>query len=48
LPPSQGGKYVGFGSGGSRPPPSSRAPTAGVGGDVLKDTVSVVSQVWLF
>ncbi len=48
LPPSQGGKYVGFGSGGSRPPPSSRAPTVGVGGDVLKDTVSVVSQVWLF
>ncbi len=48
LPPSQGGKYVGFGSGGSRPPPSSRGPTVGVGGDVLKDTVSVVSQVWLF
>ncbi|KAH9561203.1 hypothetical protein CY35_05G008300 [Sphagnum magellanicum] len=44
LPPSQGGKYVGFGSGGSRPPPSSRGPTVGVGGDVLKDTVSVVSQ----
>ncbi|KAL3682090.1 hypothetical protein R1sor_000112 [Riccia sorocarpa] len=41
LPPSQGGKYVGFGSGGSMPP-SNRAPP--VGGDVLKDTVSVVSQ----
>ena len=40
IPPSQGGKYVGFGSSGSRPPPPSR--TARV--DVLKDTVSVVSQ----
>jgi ADP-ribosylation factor GTPase-activating protein 1 len=44
LPPSQGGKYVGFGSGGSRPPPS-RGPPVGAGGDMLKDTVSVVSQV---
>ncbi|KAG6552103.1 hypothetical protein Mapa_006412 [Marchantia paleacea] len=42
LPPSQGGKYVGFGSSGSMPPPASRAPP--MGGDVLKDTVSVVSQ----
>uniref|UniRef100_A0A0D6R0G7 Arf-GAP domain-containing protein n=1 Tax=Araucaria cunninghamii TaxID=56994 RepID=A0A0D6R0G7_ARACU len=39
LPPSQGGKYVGFGSSASRPPPSRTAQ-----GDVLKDTVSVVSQ----
>jgi len=39
LPPSQGGKYVGFGSTASRPPPSATAQ-----GDVLKDTVSVVSQ----
>lgn len=39
LPPSQGGKYVGFGSTASRPPPSMTAQ-----GDVLKDTVSVVSQ----
>ncbi|OVA18311.1 Arf GTPase activating protein [Macleaya cordata] len=38
LPPSQGGKYVGFGS---TPPPTQRnAPQ----GDVLRDTVSVVSQ----
>lgn len=43
LPPSQGGKYVGFGSASSRPPQSNRS-SAG-GGDVLKDTVSVMSQV---
>lgn len=41
LPPSQGGKYVGFGSGGggARPPP--RAPPAG---DVVNDTVTVLTQ----
>uniref|UniRef100_A0A7N0TXF1 Arf-GAP domain-containing protein n=1 Tax=Kalanchoe fedtschenkoi TaxID=63787 RepID=A0A7N0TXF1_KALFE len=39
LPPSQGGKYVGFGS---TPPPSQRNTNAQ--GDILKDTVSVVSQ----
>lgn len=39
LPPSQGGKYVGFGSAGSCPPPSRANQN-----DVLKDTVSVVSQ----
>lgn len=38
IPPSQGGKYVGFGS---TPPP----PQRNLQGDVLKDTVSVVSQV---
>ncbi|KAL5986159.1 hypothetical protein ACLOJK_028150 [Asimina triloba] len=38
IPPSQGGKYVGFGS---VPPPSQRSNPQG---DVLKDTVSVVSQ----
>ncbi|KAJ4979261.1 hypothetical protein NE237_010041 [Protea cynaroides] len=38
LPPSQGGKYVGFGS---TPPLSHRSNSEG---DVLKDTVSVVSQ----
>ncbi|XP_068634835.1 ADP-ribosylation factor GTPase-activating protein AGD7-like [Aristolochia californica] len=38
LPPSQGGKYVGFGS---TPPPSQRNNSQG---DVLKDTVSVFSQ----
>ncbi|XP_024394782.1 ADP-ribosylation factor GTPase-activating protein AGD7 isoform X1 [Physcomitrium patens] len=41
LPPSQGGKYVGFGSGGGRPPPA-RGPPAG--GDVLNETVSVLTQ----
>lgn len=41
LPPSQGGKYVGFGSGGGRPPPA-RGPPAG--GDVLNDSVAVLSQ----
>jgi ADP-ribosylation factor GTPase-activating protein 1 len=45
LPPSQGGKYVGFGSGGGRPPPA-RGPPAG--GDVLNDSVAVLSQVCLF
>uniref|UniRef100_A0A7N0T372 Arf-GAP domain-containing protein n=1 Tax=Kalanchoe fedtschenkoi TaxID=63787 RepID=A0A7N0T372_KALFE len=39
LPPSQGGKYVGFGS---TPPPSQRNINAQ--GDILRDTVSVVSQ----
>lgn len=39
IPPSQGGKYVGFGS---TPPPSSQGSNAQ--GDVLRDTVSVVSQ----
>lgn len=38
IPPSQGGKYVGFGS---TPPPSQRNNPQG---DVLRDTVSVVSQ----
>ncbi|KAJ0987750.1 hypothetical protein J5N97_006106 [Dioscorea zingiberensis] len=38
LPPSQGGKYVGFGSTPTPPPRSSSQ------GDILKDTVSVVSQ----
>ena len=41
IPPSKGGKYVGFGS---SPPPSSQNnnnPQA----DILRDTVSVVSQV---
>lgn len=41
IPPSQGGKYVGFGSGGGRPPPT-RGPAAG--GDMLNDTVSVLTQ----
>uniref|UniRef100_A0A7N0RHI4 Arf-GAP domain-containing protein n=1 Tax=Kalanchoe fedtschenkoi TaxID=63787 RepID=A0A7N0RHI4_KALFE len=39
LPPSQGGKYVGFGS---TPPPSRRSNSPQ--GDVLMDTVNVVSQ----
>ncbi|XP_038989022.1 ADP-ribosylation factor GTPase-activating protein AGD7-like [Phoenix dactylifera] len=39
IPPSQGGKYVGFGS---TPPPSARRNNPQ--GDVLRDTVSVVSQ----
>ncbi|XP_010937673.1 probable ADP-ribosylation factor GTPase-activating protein AGD6 [Elaeis guineensis] len=39
IPPSQGGKYVGFGS---TPPPSARRNDPQ--GDVLRDTVSVVSQ----
>ncbi|KAI0509855.1 hypothetical protein KFK09_010452 [Dendrobium nobile] len=39
IPPSQGGKYVGFGS---TPPPS--AQRNGTQGDVLRDTMSVVSQ----
>lgn len=43
LPPSQGGKYVGFGSCSGRSASASRPPP--VGGDMLKDTVSVVSQV---
>eukprot|EP00250_Pteridium_aquilinum_P010093 c19151_g1_i2 orf=143-1678(+) len=43
LPPSQGGKYVGFGSGGSSRPPPSRG-AAGNSGDVLKDTVSLMSE----
>ncbi|WOL16241.1 hypothetical protein Cni_G25028 [Canna indica] len=38
IPPSQGGKYVGFGS---APPPSHRNNPQG---DVLQDTFSVVSQ----
>ncbi|KAG9445138.1 hypothetical protein H6P81_016478 [Aristolochia fimbriata] len=38
LPPSQGGKYVGFGS---TPPPSQRNNPQG---DVLRDTVSAFSQ----
>ncbi|KAK9289356.1 hypothetical protein L1049_007511 [Liquidambar formosana] len=38
LPPSQGGRYVGFGS---TPPPSQ---SSSAQGDVLRDTVSVVSQ----
>ncbi|CAD5166642.1 unnamed protein product [Musa acuminata subsp. malaccensis] len=38
IPPSQGGKYVGFGS---TPPPSQRNNSQG---DALRDTVSVVSQ----
>lgn len=40
LPPSQGGKYVGFGS---TPTPAAQGNSSQ--GDVLKDTVSVVSQV---
>lgn len=39
IPPSQGGKYVGFGS---TPPPSAQRNDAQ--GDVLRDTISVVSQ----
>ncbi|XP_031488712.1 probable ADP-ribosylation factor GTPase-activating protein AGD6 [Nymphaea colorata] len=39
LPPSQGGKYVGFGSSGSVAPQRSNSQ-----GDILRDTVSVVSQ----
>ncbi|XP_058109766.1 ADP-ribosylation factor GTPase-activating protein AGD7-like [Magnolia sinica] len=38
IPPSQGGKYVGFGS---KPPPARQN---GVQGGVIKDTVSVFSQ----
>ncbi|XP_068668128.1 probable ADP-ribosylation factor GTPase-activating protein AGD6 [Aristolochia californica] len=38
LPPSQGGKYVGFGS---KPPPSQRNNSQG---DVLRDTASAFSQ----
>lgn len=41
LPPSQGGKYVGFGSAPSKPP------ARGGGDDVLDDTVKAVSQVRL-
>jgi ADP-ribosylation factor GTPase-activating protein 1 len=41
LPPSQGGKYVGFGSGGGRPP-QARGPPAG--GDVLNESVTVLTQ----
>ena len=44
LPPSQGGKYVGFGSGGGRPP-QARGPPAGA--DVLNDSVTVLTQVHL-
>lgn len=44
LPPSQGGKYVGFGSGGGRPPPARGLPA---GGDVLNETVTVLTQVHL-
>lgn len=43
VPPSQGGKFVGFGSGSVLPPPAPRQ----FGGDVLRDPVSVVSQVRL-
>ncbi|RZR70446.1 hypothetical protein BHM03_00000052 [Ensete ventricosum] len=39
IPPSQGGKYVGFGS--MPPPPSQRNNSQG---DMLRDTVSIVSQ----
>ncbi|XP_042510447.1 probable ADP-ribosylation factor GTPase-activating protein AGD6 [Macadamia integrifolia] len=38
IPPSQGGRYVGFGS---TPPPTQQSNSQG---DVLRDTVSVVSQ----
>eukprot|EP00249_Psilotum_nudum_P009460 c21951_g1_i1 orf=497-1921(-) len=41
IPPSQGGKYVGFGSTPSRPP-SGRG--SGGSADVIRDTVSAVSQ----
>ncbi|KAI5069560.1 hypothetical protein GOP47_0015861 [Adiantum capillus-veneris] len=45
LPPSQGGKYVGFGSSGSsRPPPPPSGVFAGSSGDVLKDTVSLMTE----
>lgn len=40
IPPSRGGKYVGFGS---SPGPSPRRSSSQ--GDILRDTVSVVSQV---
>jgi ADP-ribosylation factor GTPase-activating protein 1 len=40
VPPSQGGKFVGFGSSSCLPPPATRQ----LGGDVLRDPVSVVSQ----
>ncbi|KAK1270580.1 ADP-ribosylation factor GTPase-activating protein AGD7 [Acorus gramineus] len=43
LPPSQGGKYVGFGSS----PAPAPMPRSGSQGDVIKDTVSVMSQVWI-
>ncbi|THU67968.1 hypothetical protein C4D60_Mb05t30310 [Musa balbisiana] len=39
IPPSQGGKYVGFGS--TPPPPPQRNNSQG---DMLQDTVSIVSQ----
>ncbi|KAM0953296.1 putative Arf GTPase activating protein [Dioscorea sansibarensis] len=39
VPPSQGGKYVGFGSSPGPPPPRSNSQ-----GDMFKDTVCVVSQ----
>eukprot|EP00243_Klebsormidium_subtile_P004651 TRINITY_DN187_c0_g1_i1.p1 TRINITY_DN187_c0_g1~~TRINITY_DN187_c0_g1_i1.p1 ORF type:complete len:513 (+),score=79.72 TRINITY_DN187_c0_g1_i1:357-1895(+) len=41
LPPSQGGKYVGFGSGGSKPPPRPAASNK-----VLDDTLSMMTQGW--
>ncbi|KAJ7557918.1 hypothetical protein O6H91_04G015900 [Diphasiastrum complanatum] len=41
IPPSQGGKYVGFGSAANRAPPPAKS---AAGGDMLKDTVSVMSQ----
>ncbi|MCO5593250.1 hypothetical protein L7F22_047257 [Adiantum nelumboides] len=44
LPPAQGGKYVGFGSSGNSRPPPSRALPGGSGGDVLKDTVSLMTE----
>ncbi|RRT80578.1 hypothetical protein B296_00006477 [Ensete ventricosum] len=40
IPPSQGGKYVGFGS---MPPPLSQRNNSQ--GDMLRDTVSIVSQM---
>lgn len=40
LPPNQGGKYVGFGSGGSKPPPRPAASNK-----VLDDTLSMMTQV---
>ena len=44
IHPSQGGKYVGFGSAGSSRPPINRGSNVGSGGDVIKDTVSLVSE----
>lgn len=41
VPPSQGGKYVGFGS---TPQPSQNGSSNNMQGDVFRDTVSVVSQ----